>query len=181
MNRPFFTQKGRGTSPSLPSSIMISLQTTQSKGGHMYSITDLLDLKDSNVFVSEILIDGNVKTLVLEPPIATHFCPSCGFRMHSRGIKARTVSHPILQDGCRLVLRLKQRRWRTNPDCLYECNEEFRFVNKSRRITNATDMMITSVDLFLYALTVGAFDLPRSPLETDVRVAKLNALICKKF
>jgi transposase len=109
----------------------------------MYSITDLLDLEDSNVFVSEILIDGNVKTLVLETPIATHFCPSCGFRMHSRGIKARTVSHPILQDGCRLVLRLKQRRWRcTNPDCLYECNEEFRLVNKSRRITNATDMMI---------------------------------------
>ena len=65
----------------------------------MYSITNLLDLEDSNVLVSESQIEGNIKTLVLEAPISTHFCPSCRFRMHSRGIKARTVSHPILQDG----------------------------------------------------------------------------------
>jgi len=63
--------------------------------------------------------------------------------MHSRGIKKRSISHPILQDGYELRLILKQRRWRcTNPDCGYETNEHFRFVNKQRRSTNATDMLI---------------------------------------
>ena len=63
--------------------------------------------------------------------------------MHSRGIKKRSISHPILQDGFELILVLKQRRWRcTNPNCRYETNESFKFVDKNRRISNATDMLI---------------------------------------
>ena len=65
--------------------------------------------------------------------------------MHSRGIKQRKINHPILQDNYRLVLVLKQRRWRcTNPDCRYDISETFKFVNKNRRTTNATDMLIVS-------------------------------------
>ena len=109
----------------------------------MNIITDLLDLEDSDVFISDTKVEGTRKTLTLETHPTTHFCPCCNFKMHSRGIKKRTISHPILQDGYELVLLLKQRRWRcTNPDCLYESNEEFRFVNRNRRSTNATDMMI---------------------------------------
>jgi transposase len=63
--------------------------------------------------------------------------------MHSRGVKKRTIHHPILQDNYSLILILKQRRWRcTNPDCLYDTSENFKFVNKQRRTTNATDMLI---------------------------------------
>ena len=63
--------------------------------------------------------------------------------MHSRGIKKRKISHPILQDNYELILILNQRRWRcTNPECLYETNESFKFVNRSRRCTNASDMLI---------------------------------------
>ena len=63
--------------------------------------------------------------------------------MHSRGIKARTINHPILQDGYSLILVLRQRRWRcTNPDCRYDLSESFKFVNKNRRTTNATDLLI---------------------------------------
>jgi len=109
----------------------------------MDSITQLLDLEDSDIIVSETRIQGRVKTLTLETPPAAHYCPQCSFRMHSRGIKKRSISHPILQDGYELRLILKQRRWRcTNPDCGYETNEHFRFVNKQRRSTNATDMLI---------------------------------------
>lgn len=109
----------------------------------MNTITDLLDLEDSNIIITDTIIDGTRKTLVLETRPEAHFCPCCGFRMHSRGIKKRKVSHPILQDGFELSLLLKQRRWRCiNPDCGYTANEEFRFVNKRRRSTNATDMMI---------------------------------------
>ena len=109
----------------------------------MNSITELLDLEDSDIFISETRIEGDQKTIVLETHPEPRFCPSCGFRMHSRGIKSRKVSHPILQDGYRLTLLLKQRRWRcTNPECIYETNESFRFVNRNRRTSNATDMLI---------------------------------------
>ena len=125
----------------------------------MNSITDLLDLEDSDIILSEILIEGQTKTIFLETPPVAHYCPTCGYRMHSRGVKNRTINHPILQDGYSLVLILKQRRWRcSNPDCLYEASESFRFVNKRRRTTNATDMLI-----------VNAY---RNLLETSASIAK---------
>ncbi len=109
----------------------------------MNSIIKLLDLEDTDIIVSNIKVEGTQKFITLETAVTPHYCPSCGFRMHSRGIKSRKISHPILQDGYELILHLKQRRWRcTNPECLYESNESFRFVNRSRRSTNATDMMI---------------------------------------
>lgn len=111
----------------------------------MNSITDLLDLEDSDIVISDISIQGTNKTLTLETRPVPHFCPSCGFRMHSRGVKQRTINHPILQDNYSLTLVLKQRRWRcTNPECLYDTSESFKFVNKKRRTTNATDMLIVT-------------------------------------
>lgn len=125
----------------------------------MNRITDLLDVEDENVIISDIQIQGQTKTIILETPPAAHFCPSCGFRMHSRGIKNRTITHPILQDNYSLILILKQRRWRcTNPECLYDMSESFKFVNKQRRTTNAADMLI-----------VNAY---RNFLETSASIAK---------
>lgn len=125
----------------------------------MNSITDLLDLEDSDINISDIIVEGHTKTLIIETPPVAHYCPTCGYRMHSRGVKKRTINHPILQDGYSLILLLKQRRWRcSNPDCLYEVSESFRFVNKGRRTTNATDMLI-----------VEAY---RNLLETSASIAK---------
>ena len=125
----------------------------------MNSITDLLDLEDNDIIISDIQIQGQTKTITLETPPVAHFCPSCGYRMHSRGIKKRTINHPILQDNYSLILILKQRRWRcTNPECLYDISESFKFVNKQRRTTNATDMLI--VDAY------------RNLLETSASIAK---------
>ena len=124
----------------------------------MNSITDLLNLEDLDIIISDIQIQGTTKTLTLETHPCTHFCPSCGFKMHSRGVKKRTINHPIFQDNYSLVLILKQRRWRcTNPDCRYDISESFRFVNKNRRTTNATDMLI--VDAY------------RNLMETSVSIA----------
>lgn len=125
----------------------------------MNSITDLLDLEDTDIEITDIQIQGQTKTITLSTPPVPHFCPSCGFRMYSRGIKKRTINHPILQDNYSLILILKQRRWRcTNPDCLYDTSESFKFVNRNRRTTNATDMLI-----------VNAY---RDLLETSVSIAK---------
>ena len=109
----------------------------------MNSITELLNLEDTDIFISDITIQGTTKFLTLETRLYSHFCPSCGFKMHSKGIKKRTIKHPILQDNYELILILKQRRWKcTNPECNYDISDTFRFVNKRRRTTNATDMLI---------------------------------------
>ena len=121
----------------------------------MNSITELLNLEDSEIIISDICIQGTRKTLTLETPPSARFCPVCGFKMHSRGIKQRTISHPILQDNYELFLVLKQRRWRCkNSDCQYETNENFKFVNPSRRVTNATDMLIVAAYRDLSASSV---------------------------
>ena len=109
----------------------------------MNSITELLDLEDSEIIISDISIQGQTKTITIETVPAAHFCPSCGYKMHSRGVKDRTINHPILQDNYSLKLILKQRRWRcTNPECRFDCSESFKFVSKQKRSTNATNMLI---------------------------------------
>lgn len=65
--------------------------------------------------------------------------------MHSRGVRTRTINHPVLQDTYECIIKLKQRRWRcTNPQCAYTINESFNFINKRKRNTNATDMLIVN-------------------------------------
>ena len=109
----------------------------------MNNITNLLDLEDPDIIISETSIQGQVKTINLETKPVAHFCPSCGLRMYSRGVKERTINHPVLQDGYSLILILKQRRWRcTNPECRYDIAESFKFVSRNRRTTNASDMLI---------------------------------------
>lgn len=111
----------------------------------MHDIIDLLDLEDSNLNITDVTISGNKKIVTLETAPTLHYCPVCNFRMHSRGIKTRTINHPILQDTYQLVIKLKQRRWRcTNPVCQYETNETFNFVHKYRRNSNATDLLIVN-------------------------------------
>lgn len=111
----------------------------------MHDITDLLDLEDSSLNITDVTISGNKKIVTLETAPTLHYCPVCNFRMHSRGIKTRTINHPILQDTYQLVIKLKQRRWRcTNPICQYETNETFNFVHKYRRNSNATDLLIVN-------------------------------------
>ena len=121
----------------------------------MNSITDLLDLEDTDIFISDIDIQGQTKTITLETAPVAHFCPTCGFKMHSRGVKERRINHPILQDNYTLILLLKQRSWRcTNPECRYDLSESFRFVNKNRRTTNASDMLIVEAYKDLMATSV---------------------------
>lgn len=123
--------------------MIVFAETITRKEDILNSITDLLDLEDSEIIVDDIQIQGQTKTIVLSTVPIAHFCPSCGFKMHSRGIKKRTINHPIFQDGYSLILVLRQRRWRcTNPDCRYDLSESFKFVNKNRRTTNATDLLI---------------------------------------
>ena len=70
-------------------------------------ITDLLNLKDSDIQIKSISTHGNIKEITLEKRISSHYCPLCNFKMHSLGIYVRTVNHPILQDGFILKLLVR--------------------------------------------------------------------------
>ena len=121
----------------------------------MHDIIDLLDLEDSSLNITDVTISGNKKIVTLETIPTIHHCPVCNYRMHSRGIKTRTINHLILQDTYQLVIKLKQRRWRcTNPVCQYETNETFNFVHKYRRNSNATDLLIVNSFRYLSNIAV---------------------------
>jgi predicted Zn-ribbon and HTH transcriptional regulator len=68
----------------------------------MNSITQLLDLEDSDIIINDIQIQDQTKTFTLETRPSAHFCPSCGFKMHSRGVKKRTIQHPF----CKIIIPL---------------------------------------------------------------------------
>ena len=106
-------------------------------------ITDLLNLKDSDIQIKSISTHGNIKEITLEKRISSHYCPLCNFKMHSLGVYVRTVNHPILQDGFILKLLVRQRRWRcSNPRCRHIITDRFAFLEKRKRSTNMTDLLI---------------------------------------
>ena len=137
----------------------------------MNHITSFLDLEDSSIIVEDISINENVKTITLSTLPEIRFCPQCGFRMHSRGVKTRTINHPIMQDTYRVVLRLKQRRWRcTNELCGREENEAFNFIGKGRRNTSASDFLIVNE---FRDLTKSAADIARKFNTSDTHVLSI--------
>ena len=106
-------------------------------------ITKLLNLKDSDVKVLQIKETKSVRTVVLEKELSAHFCSVCGCRMYSKGIRKRYVNHPIMQDGMQLVLEIHQRRWQcSDPNCRDIETDRFSFVDKRRRNTNVSDLLI---------------------------------------
>lgn len=124
----------------------------------MNDITKLLDLEDQSIQATNVEIAGKNKVITIETTPTPHFCPLCGSRMYSKGVRNRTIRHPLLQGNYCLMLLLKQRRWRcTNINCKYESDEHFRFVNRYRRITNATELLV--VDAF------------RNPSDSAARIA----------
>lgn len=116
----------------------------------MNDILQLLDLGDEEIKVLDISTDGDTKTITVEKQLSEHFCPMCGFKMYSRGIKTRTARHQILQDGYKLILKIKQRRWRcSNLECNYDVSDSFSFVSKSKQTTNTTELMVLNALLNL--------------------------------
>ena len=106
-------------------------------------ITKLLDIKDVGINVLQVKETSTTKTVVLEKQLTFHFCPVCGCRMYSKGIYLRKVNHPILQDGKQLILHIRQRRWIcSNSICKNIETDEFSFVDKGRRNTNLSDLLI---------------------------------------
>ena len=106
-------------------------------------ITDFLNLKDNDLILIDYHVSNSTKFITLEKKLKPHFCYLCNFKMHSKGVTTRTVSHPVLQDGYHLIFKLRQRRWKcTNVDCGITENDVFSFATRYMHTTNLTPLQI---------------------------------------
>lgn len=165
-----------------------------------YDIIKLLGIKDSGIKVLEIKESTTARTVTIEKEPVAHYCSACGFRMYSKGRETRTVNHPVMQDGLKLTLKIIKRRWQcTNPDCKAIESDEFSFVDKYRRNTNISDLLI--VNAFrnpslsareiarrysvsdTHAITTFAryVDMPRRQLTEIISVDEVHLNISKKY
>ena len=65
----------------------------------MNDIIKLLNLEDPDVIISSVNVQDGCKEITLERKPSPKYCPYCKTRMHSKGIRKRSVNHPMMQDG----------------------------------------------------------------------------------
>lgn len=113
----------------------------------MDNIIKFLNFEDSDLEMLDHRIEKGHRIVTLQKKPTPHFCPVCSYRMHSKGIYPRTINHPVMQDGLQLVLIVNQRRWQcTNPACREIITDEFSFVEKRKRNSKLSTILI--VDAF---------------------------------
>lgn len=165
-----------------------------------YDIIKLLGIKDSGIKVLGIKETTTTRTITLEKELSAHYCPVCGFKMYSKGRETRTVNHPVMQDGLKLSLKIIKRRWLCiNPDCRNIESDEFSFVDKYRRNTNISDLLIVNAFRNPYlsareiarrysvsdthAITTFAryVDMPRRQLTEIISIDEVDLNISRKY
>lgn len=113
----------------------------------MDNIIKFLNFEDEGLEEVSQVVENGVRLLTIQKKPVPHFCPICSYRMYSKGIERRTVNHPVMQDGLQLVLKVNQRRWQcTNPACKHIVTDEFSFVERYKRNTKLSTILI--VDAF---------------------------------
>lgn len=107
------------------------------------NIIDLLDLTDNDSEITDITIEGSLKTVTLMKKPCVKYCPVCRTRLHSKGRFTRRPNHQILQDGYTLEIIAIGRRWFCpNPDCSYSETDQFGFIQKRKKNSSIMDVMI---------------------------------------
>ncbi len=151
-------------------------------------LLSLLDFSnDQSIEVIKSEIHDSTKNLHLRKKLEPTFCPSCGNRMHSKGIYKRNVKHPIFQDSTQLILTVHQRRWEC-PFCRLSFNDEFTFLQPGKQSTNLTPLMILNAmkdlnrttrsiadqfslsDTQVHDIFTAYVDLPRLPLPEYISI-----------
>lgn len=106
---------------------------------HIVSLLNFTN--DHSIEIIKIEVQDSTKNIHIRKKLEPIYCPSCGSRMHSKGIYKRTVKHPIFQDSTLLILTAHQRRW----DCTYcniSFNDKFTFLQPGKQSTILTTLMI---------------------------------------
>ena len=107
-------------------------------------ITEMLNLiEDDEIIITGHETIGSTVTVHVQKKLSPHFCPLCGQRMYSKGIYERTVNHPILQDGRKIILRVAKRKWRcSDNNCLYMCSDSFKSFAAYKHSSNILPFLI---------------------------------------
>ena len=92
---------------------------------------------DGSILISKVEVHEDTKFIHISTSPSPVFCPNCGCRMHSKGMYARTVNHPVLQDSFKLVLVVHRRKWKCTS-CTTYLNESLPFLQPYRQSTTLT-------------------------------------------
>lgn len=109
----------------------------------MNNIIDFLNIVDDDIEEYKSEIKDDTRIVYVRKKYHPVYCPICGYRMHSKGLRDKTVRHPIFQDGFKFIIVLSYRRWEcSNPECGNYIIDEFTFVEKDKSISSLTPFMI---------------------------------------
>ena len=105
------------------------------------SITKLLRLGDDSIDVVDVTQNNDTITVTLQKKDPVMFCPECGCRMESKGIHVRKVNHPVLQNGYKLILHVRKRKWHCR-NCNRYTHDKFNFLEDYKQNTSLVPVMI---------------------------------------
>lgn len=107
-------------------------------------ILDFLDLNCPDLEILDLeIIDSSVKQITVAKRLTETYCPVCGSRMHSKGFTTRRAKHSILQDGFKVIVLIKVRRWECSCDsCNGKLSDKFIFIDDNKQTTKVTDICI---------------------------------------
>ncbi len=100
------------------------------------SIIELLNLAGDDIEIAGQSTNGDTLEITICKKERIRICPLCGSSMHSKGSYIRTVNHPILQDGRKVILKLVKRKYKcSSPLCGYMTSDKFDFVGDYKHST----------------------------------------------
>ena len=105
------------------------------------NVSELIALGDPTAKVTEVITDDNTKYVFIEKKAPGMYCPCCGKRMLSKGIRTKNINHPVLQNGFNLILVLKVRKWHCKDCNIYE-HDHYPFVEDGKRNSSLVPLMI---------------------------------------
>ena len=93
------------------------------------SIIELLNLAGDDIEVTNQTTTNDTVEITICKKERVKICPLCGHAMHSKGSYIRTINHPIIQDGRKVILKLVKRKVKcSSPLCGYMVSDKFDFV-----------------------------------------------------
>lgn len=117
----------------------------------------VLNLADDSVEVSGVDTFPDGLVVHVQKKSSACFCSECGARCRSKGIRHRTINHPIFQDGRTLTLDVETRKWHC-PVCNTSFYDTFKFVDKYKQTSIITILIILDKmkDLTCTAVSIAA-------------------------
>ena len=157
----------------------------------------VLNLADDSVEVTSVDSFPDQQIVHVRKKSNICFCPDCGSRCRSKGIRYREINHPIFQDGRSLTLSVETRKWNC-PSCNKSFYDSFKFVEKYKQTSIITVLIIldkmkdlnrTAVsiafelnvsDTFVHQTFMKYVSLPRLPLPETLCIDEVYMKIDKK-